>query len=79
MRKLILASAMLMALIGTAFANDCPNLIKQDEDMAKMMPGDEATMVKVTEQITLAKKEHEAGNHVASIVAAKEAWKLLGM
>ena len=43
------------------------------------LPGDAATMVKVEEQIALAKKEHEAGNHDASIVAAKEAWKLLGM
>lgn len=79
MKKFIIAGAILMAFVGTAYANDCPNLIKQDEDMAKMMPGDAATMVKVEEQIALAKKEHEAGNHDASIVAAKEAWKLLGM
>ncbi len=79
MKKIVIAAAMLMTLTGTALANDCPNLIKKDEDMAKMMPGDAATMIKVNEQITLAKKEHEAGNHDASIVAAKEAWKLLGM
>ena len=47
--------------------------------MAKMMPGDAATVVKVNEQIALAKKEHEAGNHDASVIAAQEAWKLLGM
>ena len=79
MKKLLIAGAITMALTGTVYANDCPNLIKQDEDMAKMMPGDAATMVKVEEQIALAKKEHEAGNHDASIIAAKEAWKLLGM
>lgn len=79
MKKIMILAAMFMALSGTAFANDCPNLIKKDEDMAKMMPGDAATMIKVDEQIALAKKEHEAGNHDASIVAAKEAWKLLGM
>lgn len=79
MKKISIAGAMLVTLTGTALANDCPNLIKKDEDMAKMMPGDAATMVKVDEQIALAKKEHEAGNHDASIVAAKEAWKLLGM
>ena len=79
MKKLLIAGAILAALAGTAHANDCPNLIKQDEDMAKMMPGDASTMVKVEEQIALAKKEHEAGNHDASIFAAKEAWKLLGM
>lgn len=47
--------------------------------MAKMMPGDAATVIKVNEQIALAKKEHEAGNHDASVIAAQEAWKLLGM
>ena len=79
MKKIIIAGAMLIALTGAALANDCPNLIKKDEDMAKAMPGDAATMIKVDAQIALAKKEHEAGNHDASIVAAKEAWKLLGM
>ena len=43
------------------------------------MPGEEATTVKVKEQIALAKKEHEAGNHDASVAAANDAWKLLGM
>jgi hypothetical protein len=79
MKKIMIAAATLIALTGAALANDCPNLIKKDEDMAKMMPGDAATMIKVNEQIALAKKEHEAGNHDASVVAAKEAWKLLGM
>lgn len=79
MKKIVIALAMIVALTGTALANDCPNLIKKDEDMAKMMPGDAATMIKVDEQIALAKKEHEAGNHDASVAAANEAWKLLGM
>ena len=79
MKKIIVAAAILTALTGAALANDCPNLIKKDEDMAKMMPGDAATVIKVNEQIALAKKEHEAGNHDASVIAAQEAWKLLGM
>ncbi len=79
MKKIMIAVAMIVALTGTALANDCPNLIKKDEDMAKMMPGDAATMIKVDEQIALAKKEHESGNHDASVAAANEAWKLLGM
>lgn len=79
MKQLMITGAILAALAGAAHANDCPNLIKQNEDMATMMPGDEATMVKVNDQIALAKKEHEAGNHDASVAAAKEAWKLLGM
>lgn len=79
MKLLMIAGAVLAALAGAANANDCPNLIKQNEDMATMMPGDEATMVKVNEQIALAKKEHEDGNHDASMAAAKEAWTLLGM
>lgn len=79
MKTMIITAAMSMALAGTAVANDCPNLIKKDEDMAKMMPGDAATMIKVNVQIALAKKEHESGKHDASVAAAKEAWKLLGM
>ena len=79
MKKIIVAAAILTALTGAALANDCPNLIKKDEDMAKMMPGDAATVIKVNEQITLAKKEHEAGNHDASVIAAQEAWKLPGI
>lgn len=79
MKKIIVAAAILTALTGAALANDCLNLIKEDEDMAKMMPGDAATVIKVNEQIALAKKEHEAGNHDASVIAAQEAWKLLGM
>jgi hypothetical protein len=47
--KFVLAGAMLMTLAGTAYANECPNLIKQDEDIAKMMPSDDATMVKVND------------------------------
>lgn len=79
MKKIIIAATMFMAVTGTALASDCPNLIKKAEDMAKSMPGDAATMIKVDAQIALAKKDHEAGNHDAAMVAANEAWKLLGM
>lgn len=79
MKSLLVAGTLFLAFTGAALANDCPNLIKKDEDMAKAMPADAATMIKVNEQIALAKSEHEAGNHDASVVAAKEAMKLLGM
>ncbi len=79
MKSILTAAAVLTVLTGTALANDCPNLIKKAEDMAKSMPADAATMVKFDEQIVLAKKDHEAGNHDASMAAAKEALKLLGM
>jgi len=79
MKTIIAAATALFVLTGTAYANDCPNLIKKDEDMAKAMPGDAATMTKVADLIALAKKKHEAGDHTASVAAAKEAWKLLGM
>lgn len=42
MKKIIVAAAIFMTLTGMALANDCPNLIKKDEDMAKAMPGDAA-------------------------------------
>ena len=79
MKKLIIAGTILMALSGTAFASQCPTLIKKVEEMAKAMPSDEATMIKVKEKIAMAKSEHEAGNHDASVAASNEAWKLLGM
>ena len=79
MKKFFVTATILIALTGTAYANQCPSLIKKVEEMAKSMPGDEATMVKVNEQIALAKKEHEAGSHNASVAASNDAWKLLGM
>ena len=79
MKKFFVTATILMALTGTAYANQCPELIKKVEEMAKAMPGDEATMIKVNEKVALAKKEHEAGNHDASVAASNEAWKLLGM
>jgi hypothetical protein len=79
MKKLLTVGAVLAAFSSPAFANNCPNLIKKTEEMAKAMPGDAATMKKYDELIALAKKEHGAGNHDASVKAVTEAWKLLGM
>ena len=79
MKKLLTVAAVLAAFSGPAFANNCPNLIKKTEDMAKAMPGDAAAMKKYDELIALAKKEHEAGNHDASVKAVTEAWTVIGM
>ena len=62
-----------------AFANDCPNQIKNLEAMAKMMPGDAATMKKVLALIDLAKTEHENGDLASPLEDVKEANKLLGI
>lgn len=79
MKKLLSVAAVLAAFSSPAFANNCPNLIKKIEAMAAAMPGDAATMKKYAELISLAKKEHGAGDHDASVKAVTEAWKLLGM
>jgi len=79
MKKLLTVAAILAAFSGPAFGNNCPNLIKKTEEMAKAMPGDAATMKKYDALIALAKKEHDAGNHDASVKAVTEAWTLLGM
>ena len=79
MKKLLTVAAVLAAFSSPAFANNCPNLIKKAEEMAKTMPGDAATMKKFDTLIAKAKKEHGAGNHDLSIGVLKEAWSLLGM
>ena len=79
MKALLATGVILVALVTPAFANQCPSLIKKAEEMAKAMSGDQATMTKFAEKIALAKSEHEAGNHDASVAATKEAMKLLGM
>ena len=79
MKTLIVAIGFVWAFAVPASANDCPNQIKNLEAMAKMMPGDDATMKKVFALIVLAKTEHANGNHSASLADVKEANKLLGM
>lgn len=79
MKKLLTVAAVLAAFASPAFGNNCPNLIKKTEDMAKAMPGDAAAMKKYDQLIALAKKQHAAGQHDESVKSVKEAWKLLGM
>ena len=79
MKNLTIAIGLVLASAVPASANDCPNQIKNLEAMAKMMPGDEATMKKVLALIVLAKTEHANGNHSASLADVQEANKLLGM
>ncbi len=79
MKRLLITVAILAGLSTPVFANQCPERIQQVQQMAIAMPVDKATMVKVADLVKLAKSEHEAGNHEASVKAANEAWKLLGM
>jgi len=79
MKKLLSVAAVLAAFSSPTFANNCPNLIQKTEDMAKAMPAKADDMKKYEEFVALAKKEHAAGNHDASVKAVTEAWKLLGM
>lgn len=79
MKNLIIAICVILASAVPAYANDCPNQIKNLEAMAKSMPKDEATMKKVLPLIDSAKAEHAKGDHVASLKDLKEAGMLLGM
>ena len=79
MKKLMLAAAFTLALIGPAFANMCPTLMIKIDDAMKTTTVDDATKAQVMALYDKGKAEHEAGNHDASVADLQAALKLLGM
>ena len=71
MKKILMALALVMAVAGTAVANQCPLLIKQIED-ATAGKTDDASK-KAQALAAEAKTLHAAGKHAESIAKADEA------
>lgn len=79
MKSLLVAAAILSALSVPAFAAECPSLIQQAEENLKMSKQDDAAKQKITDHITQAKAEHDAGKHAQSVATAKDALSLIKM
>ena len=78
LKSILATAAILAALAGPAFANQCPALAAKAEEALKTTTVDDATKAKVTELIATGKAEHDAGKHAESEAALNEALKLLG-
>jgi hypothetical protein len=79
MKRIVLATALSLALSGAAFANQCPSLMAKIDDAMKTATLDDATKAKVMELYTTGKAAHESGDHPASEAALGEAMKLMGL
>jgi hypothetical protein len=79
LKSILATAAILAALAGPAFANQCPALAAKAEEALKTTTVDDATKAKVTELIATSKAEHDAGKHAESEAALNEALKLLGV
>ena len=79
MKKLILAAAMTVALVGPALASQCPALMAKIDAAMTTATVDEATKAKVMELYASGKAAHESGEHATSEKDLGEALKLLGM
>ena len=75
--KTLLASAFVVALAGSAFANQCPMLWKQVDEKLQTAQLSEANKEKVTELRQRGEELHEAGDHAGSESALNEALALL--
>ena len=79
LKSILATAAILAALAGPAFANQCPALSAKAEEALKTTTVDDATKAKVTELIATGKSQHDAGNHAESEATLGEALKLLGV
>lgn len=79
MKSLFAVGIIFLALVGPAFANQCPTLAVKAEEALKTASLDDATKATVTADIADGKALHEAGKHDESVAKLNEALKLLGM
>jgi hypothetical protein len=79
LKSILATAAILAALAGPAFANQCPTLAAKAEEALKTSTLDDAGKAKVTELIATGMSQHDAGKHAESEATLGEALKLLGM
>jgi hypothetical protein len=79
MKSILAAGTILLALVGPAFANQCPTLAAKAEAALKTASLDAATKATVTTNIAEGKALHEADKHDESVAKLNETLKLLGM
>lgn len=79
LKSFALASALLLALSGTAMANSCPTKIAAAKKMAVEMNVVGDMLDSFNKKIAEAQADHDAGKHAESLAAVKEAVTLIGM
>jgi hypothetical protein len=80
MLKETLAAAVLVLVLATsAWAYQCPLLIKQLNEAVATMKADDPKVQQGKQLIAEAAKLHEAGKHAESIATAEKAAKVLGV
>jgi hypothetical protein len=77
MKKILIALTLVLAVAGTALANQCPLLIKQIQD-ATAGKTDDASK-KALALAAEAKALHESGKHAESVAKADEAAKAINL
>jgi hypothetical protein len=77
MKKILMALTLVLAVAGTALANQCPLLIKQIQD-ATAGKTDDASK-KALALAAEAKALHDSGKHAESIAKADEAAKAINL
>jgi hypothetical protein len=77
--KPILIAAVALAFASPAFANNCPNEIKAIDAALQSASLDSAKKAQATKLRNDADAAHKAGNHAASMKAAGDAKKVLGI
>ena len=68
-----LVVTLLLAVGVSAFANQCPTLIKQANDQIATMDQNSENVKKAKELIAEADRLHKAGTHAESVAKAQEA------
>jgi hypothetical protein len=71
MKKILMALALVLAVAGTALANQCPLLVKQIEDATAGKTDDASKKAQALAKE--AKALHAAGKHAESVAKADEA------
>lgn len=61
LKSILATAAILAALAGPAFANQCPTLAVKAEEALKTSTLDDAGKAKVTEPISTGMSQHDAG------------------
>jgi hypothetical protein len=77
MKKILMALALVLAVAGTALANQCPLLIKQIEDATAGKTDDASKKAQALAKE--AKALHDSGKHAESVAKADEAAKAINL
>lgn len=77
MKKILMALALVLAVAGTALANQCPLLVKQIQDATAGKTDDASKKAQALAKE--AKALHDSGKHAEAVAKADEAAKAINL